>query len=305
MEPIRTTKIPEGENWAHEIKFDGIRGLLFYENDLFKLYTKRGKQILHQFPEIKGFKSIFKGNKAIIDGELTVWSENKHSFHDVLVKFKSSQQYKIKANINRLPLTYVMFDILQFNGEDLTSKPYIERKKVLKQNTTQNNTFIYSDYFVDGHALYNKVKELGYEGIVSKEKHSTYMVGKKHSDWYKIKVKKKLLAVIGGLHIEANNIKSLLLGFYRNNIFLYIGKASIGLSQKDLSLLKQNLSQLKSDNNPFINLNYSKNIQFTKPLLTCWVEYLEWTNSGSLRHPQIIGFSDLAAINANGVEYTL
>ncbi|WP_066496986.1 hypothetical protein [Abyssisolibacter fermentans] len=305
MEPIKATAIPKGTEWIHEIKFDGIRGILYYDKINFKLYSKKGNECLASFPEIKGFKKIFKGNSAIIDGELTVWNEKSHSFHDVLIRSRSKSEKKIKQNISKYPLTYVMFDILNYNDKDLLNFPLIERKNILKDSISINNNFFYSDYYDDGKLLFDKVKEYGFEGIVSKKKNSPYVPLKKHNYWYKIKVKKKILAVVSGVSIENNSIKSLLLGIFKDNGLIYIGNASLGLSQNDLYTLKQNLELLKIDKNPFINLKDSKTNVFIKPILTCWIEFFEWTNSGKLRHPQIIGFSDINAQKATGKEYSI
>ncbi|WDV47824.1 ATP-dependent DNA ligase [Clostridiaceae bacterium M8S5] len=305
MEPIKSTTIPQGSDWVHEIKFDGIRGLLIYNQDDFKLYTKKGYDITLKFPEITNFKYVFSGKSSIIDGELTVFKEDRHSFHDILVRARSSSELKIKSNIAKYPLTYVVFDILSYNGEDLSYQPLAMRKKILKDSIEQTNNFLYSDYYEDGNALFDKVKSLGYEGIVSKKIDSPYVPYKKHRYWYKIKVKKKILCVIGGINLEGNKVKSLLLGMYNGNNLIYIGNASSGLSQNDLSLLYGNLDSLRSNHNPFSNISKSKSIVFTKPLLTCWIKYSEWTDKGKLRHPQIIGFSDLLPSNANGVEFIL
>lgn len=89
MEPILAKEIPQHNNWIHEIKFDGIRGLLVCHKEAIELYTKKGNNITIKFPEILGFREIFTGKSAIIDGELTVWREDRHSFHDVLVRARS------------------------------------------------------------------------------------------------------------------------------------------------------------------------------------------------------------------------
>lgn len=198
-----------------------------------------------------------------------------------------------------------MFDIMEYDGDRLVRLPLLKRKSILKECTTQTNKFIYSDYYENGSALFNKITELGYEGIVSKMIDSPYVAQKRHKYWYKIKVKKKILAVIGGFKVQGATIKSLLLGINKEDKLFYIGSASIGLSQHDLQLLKNSLNSLEIGYTPFYNLKPKESIIFTKPIVTCWIEFLEWTEAGGLRHPQIIGFSDLSANNANGDEITV
>ena len=305
MEPIKTTKIPQTGDWIHELKFDGVRGILKYRAGQFELYTKKGNDILAKFPEITGLTEVFKGDSAIIDGELTVWNGDKHSFHDILLRSRSSTEQKIKSNVANYPLTYVMFDIVSYNDKDLTRRSLLERKRILKECTSQNNTFVYSDYYSDGHALFEKVKSLGYEGIVSKKADSCYLPQKKHEDWFKIKVMKKMLAVVGGVRLDGDRIKSLLVGVYRDKDLYFVGNVYSGLSQRDIALLSESLSPLIVEQSPFANLPQSESTVFIKPMITCWIKFLEWSNSGKLRHPQILGFSNLSPNHANGEEISI
>jgi len=149
------------------------------------------------------------------------------------------------------------------------------------------------------------MRQKNYEGIVSKKKSSKYLAGKKHNQWFKTKILKKTLAVIGGLSWRAKSPNSLLLGIYENNNLIYIGNASLGLTQNDFHLLKDYSSTNAQPQSPFANLSKAKDTTWLQPILTCWVSYLEWTDGKSLRHPKILGFSKEQAQNADGKEFSI
>jgi bifunctional non-homologous end joining protein LigD len=113
-----------------------------------------------------------------------------------------------------------------------------------------------------------------------------------------------MLTTIGGIQLDGDRIKSLLLGIYSEDNIIHIGNASLGLKESDFNLLKEYISAISTDKSPFSNIHRAKDVIWIKPILTCWVSFLEWTDSNSIRHPKILGFSKENAIKANGEEYT-
>lgn len=302
MEPIKNYAIPHGDEWIHEIKWDGIRGVSRIRQDELEIFTKKGNKRSTYFPELEQIKQLLKCENAILDGEIVVFNEqNKPSFQDILIRERSRgvnvQHYqKIK------PVHYIVFDCLAVNDEDIRGKPLKERKEILNKILMENKTIAISRIFNDGDQLYQLMKEKSYEGVVSKNRDSPYIGGKKHTYWYKNKISRKLLGVVGGIHIKGGQPASIPIGIYKDDKFIYIGNVSIGLKHQEMQLLYQYADQLKRDQSPFINLTHQENTIWFNPLLTCWIHFFEWTNNGHLRHAKLLGFTKMKAEEANGDE---
>ncbi|GKX29504.1 DNA ligase [Vallitalea longa] len=305
MEPILSNEIIKDSEFIHQIKWDGIRGITYIKNNNHRVFTKNGNERTKFYPEINEINKLFKGKSGIIDGEIIVLDDNlRPTFNYILNRERVRTYDKIKHYANKYPIKYIVFDILYLDDSDLRNLPLKKRNEMLNEILNKNSTITITDSFDDGVLLYNLMEEKNYEGIVSKNINSKYIAGKKHDMWYKTKIFKKMLAVIGGIQYSGNTIKSLLLGIYSDEKFIYIGNASIGLKQSDLKLLQENLDFLSNEYSIFNNINKAKNVIWLKPILTCWVSFLEWTNKSSLRHPKIIGFSKMKPNEANGEEYT-
>lgn len=306
MEPNLSEKIINDDQWIHQIKWDGIRGLTYYENNEVRIFTKSGRERTIFYPEIHTIKELVDARQVILDGEIVVFNEQGNpNFQSILARERSSSTKNIQYYTKKYPIKYIVFDILAIDGKDLTKTPLYERKAILIKSLQQNHTIGITDDFTNGEKLFNLIKEKGWEGIVSKRINSLYFPGKDHNEWYKVKVNRKMLAVLGGIQWRDNYPNSLLLGIYRENQLIYIGKASIGLKQADILLLKNSSDQLSSPANPFTNQvtdTNIKNVTWFQPLITCWVQFLEWTNDGHLRHPKILGFSSEKPFEATGGE---
>lgn len=306
MEPVLAKDILTGNEWIHQVKWDGIRGITYIEDSGYKVLTKSGRNRTDFYPELRDTITLLNGRQAVLDGEIVVFdSENKPSFQRVLTRECLKTKSNLPTYLQKYPVNYIIFDILFLNGQDLRNLTLEERSKILHANMGKSARIALTDSFPDGAQLFNLMRQKNYEGIVSKNKFSKYLAGKKHNQWYKTKILKKTLAVIGGLSWRAEMPNSLLLGIYENNSLVYIGNASLGLTQNDLRLLKDYSSSHSQPKSPFTDLSKAKDTTWLPPVLTCWVSYLEWTDSKSLRHPKILGFSKETAQNAIGKEFSI
>lgn len=306
MEPILAKDLLTGDSWLHQIKWDGIRGITYIDDGKFRVYTKSGRERTSFYPELGDTVSLLKGKQAVLDGEIVVFdSQSRPSFQSVLTRERVRTKENLPIYLQRYPVHYIIFDILYLNGKDLRNLSLEDRAEILQAHIQKNARITITDNFHDSVQLYHLMREKNFEGIVSKNKASKYIAGKKHSQWYKTKIYKKILAIIAGLSWKAGMPNSVLLGIYHQQGLVYIGNASIGLSQNDLRLLKEHSSSNFLEQSPFINLDQVKETSWLKPILTCWVSFLEWTEGKSLRHPQIVGFSNEQPINADGKEFSV
>ncbi|OGO80965.1 MAG: hypothetical protein A2Y21_12135 [Clostridiales bacterium GWC2_40_7] len=307
MEPILASDIMSGPDWIHEIKWDGIRGLSYIENGHLRIYTKRGNERSAFYPEISEITGLVNAKNAILDGEIIIFDNaGNPSFYSSLVRERVRDTKKIRHYSQRYPAKYILFDILHLNGKNLTQLPLFERKKLLQSIVTKSNTITMTDPFSRGEDLYMLMKSKNWEGIVSKQTDSRYIAGKAHKSWFKTKLSRKMLTVIGGIQWKDNMPNSLLLGVYKEASLEFVAKASLGLNQEQLYILKDQAPGLSQEESPFTRESLAGikgTFTWFTPLLTCWTHFMEYTNDGHLRHPKILGFSSAKPAEADGKEY--
>ncbi|HEX2926839.1 MAG TPA: DNA ligase [Ruminiclostridium sp.] len=313
MEPLISTDVKEGSGYIHEIKWDGIRGMVYIQGGSIKIYTKKGNERTGFYPELEVLTEGLRGRNAILDGELVVLDDKGlPSFYRSLMRERVRNAGNLKYYTSNYPVSYMIFDILYLGNDTLIKLPLSERKNILVKNLSsvaeQSSNIFLSQMYSDGDELFKKMKEQSMEGIVSKKEDSQYIGGKKHDAWFKTKFTKKMLCVVGGIQWRASHPNSLVLGIKPRDSerLIYVGKASIGLKQSDLALIKEYSGQLEQKACPFeaeetIMLDRTgEGFTWLHPALTCWVGFLELTNDGHLRHPKIEGFAVLPLEEADG-----
>ncbi len=308
MEPISTKKLIIGSDWIHQIKWDGIRGLTYIDGDNLRVYTKNGNERTAYYPELSDARKLVKANRAVLDGEIIILSDDgRPSFHRSLIRERVTSTGKVKYYMAKYPALYAIFDILYLEDKPVTSLPLHDRREILLSIVEQGQSIMITDDFTDGQGLFELMKQKSWEGIVTKNINSPYLPAKEHSAWYKLKTIKKLLAVVCGASLKASLPNSLILGVNREDGLSFIGKASLGLTQNDLYLIKEHIPKLKSNASPFQEPPRLKepDVVWFAPVLTCWVSFLEWTNDGVLRHPKILGFASSSPKDADGREWAL
>lgn len=308
MEPILESTIPTEKGWIHQVKWDGIRGMSYIDNNNLRVFTKRGRERTEFYPEVQQCLKLTKAKQAVLDGEIVALDDNaRPSFNRVLTREKLNKPVKLEYYIRSYPVCYMIFDLLYLNGQDLRILPFSQRNALLRDNFNSNERILLTDSMEDGNGLFSVMKAHGMEGIVSKKLSSLYLGGKKHHEWLKIKINKKILAVVGGIILKENFPNSLLLGIYNDKDLICIGKAAIGLTQQNIYDLKKYITEHKTsaiqEKSPFVNISLSPGTVWLKPILTCWVQFLEWTDSGTLRQPKILGFGEQRPEEAIGKEY--
>src|ERR1700730_11442010 len=117
-------KVPSGERWVHEVKFDGYRVQVHLRDAAVKVFTRRGNDWTNRFRKIAGDAWHINAGSAIIDGEVVVPSADGTTDFSVL-------QIELKGKSTKTVM--VAFDLLYLNGYDLRKLPLIERKALLKK----------------------------------------------------------------------------------------------------------------------------------------------------------------------------
>lgn len=267
----------DSKEYIFEIKFDGIRAIIFANKNEVKIQSRNKQNITHLFPELQKISKLVDKN-VIFDGEIIIFENNKDSFSKIQERIHLKNNDKIKKASDNNPVTFIAFDIL-YENIDLTTLPLLERKKYL--NKYKDNDYFVKTKVIDttGVKLFNSIKKMNLEGIIAKLKTGKYYINKRCDEFIKIKNIQRDEFIIGGYEEKKNNILSLAIGEYINKKFHFVGKVSIS---KNKSIYKK-IQKLKKSKNYFCD--FDENIYFVKPTLTCHIEYLERTKNNHLRHP--------------------
>jgi bifunctional non-homologous end joining protein LigD len=153
-------KAPSGDQWLHEIKFDGYRVQVHLNKGKKRVFTRNGLDWTKRFSAIAGALDI--PGQAILDGEVVVIHEGRTNFSELQAELAAGRQDR---------LVFYAFDLL-WRDRDLRRLPQVERKRMLSGLLGENDVglpVIYSEHLIgDGHVMFEHAAKLNFEGIVSK-----------------------------------------------------------------------------------------------------------------------------------------
>lgn len=279
---------PEGNQWLHEIKFDGYRLLAYIDNhNEIRLITRGQQDWTTKFRNIvKAIKKLGLSN-TILDGEVVVLDKQQHANFQLLQNSLQSNQQN--------NFIYYAFDLIYYDSHDLTQLPLFERKKLLSTiiTSTQKGILRYSDHVEgSGKSVFEKSCELALEGIISKRKNSPYRE-KRTQDWVKVKCLQRQEFIVVGF-TKPQGVRqyfgSLLLAIWRNKKLIYCGHVGTGFNQTSLREINKELKKRITTIMPLSKRPPdSKLVTWIQPTLVVEVEFSEWTQDGILRHPSFKG----------------
>lgn len=289
-EPMLATKWPEAfddEAWWFEVKWDGYRAIVGAERGVVRARSRRGLDLLGPFPEI-GSLEIPDG--VVVDGEITAFDDEGRPSFQLLQRRTGFGGSGTGA---RVGVNLVVFDVL-FRGEDLTSRPYEERRSILDDLALRPPMIVPEPTPADGIGLYHAVLDQGLEGLVAKRLGSTYQPGRRSSDWRKVSVRRSLRAVVGGYLAgegsRSRTFGSVLLGLYAPEGLRWIGAVGSGFDDQSLTAFADALQSLQRPTSPFVNeVNVPGNPTWVEPGIVVNIEYREWTLDDHLRAPVFKG----------------
>lgn len=268
----------DNPQYLFEIKFDGMRAIIYVSNNEIVIKSRNGKILNDLFPELLEIKKLVK-EKCIFDGEIVILENGFPDFSKLQNRIVLKNSNKILVSSQNNPATFIAFDIL-YKNNSLVDNELIKRKKILA-TFKDTNCFVKSPYILEkGKKLYKLTKKFNLEGIIAKKIDSVYQAGKRSEDWIKIKHVLDNEFYIGAYKEEENKfVANLVIGEMQNDKLKYVGKVTIGKNKKDFIRIKE----IKKEINSFEDFN-DPNYTFVKPTL-CTIKYLTKTKNGKLRHP--------------------
>ncbi|RWC29973.1 MAG: ATP-dependent DNA ligase [Mesorhizobium sp.] len=176
--PTLVEKPPEGDDWIHEVKFDGYRSQLIIDEDGTRIYTRNGHDWTAKYRDLVKEADSLGAESAIVDGEIIVLNEAGLSDFGELRKAITQRQHD---------LYFVAFDLLHLNGHDLRDMALDERREILAGMVEPGGRIQFSEPLPgDAQAIYHLLDQAGLEGMVSKRRDSKYRSGPS-TNWLKVK----------------------------------------------------------------------------------------------------------------------
>ena len=298
-----TDKAFNNKEWVFEIKWDGVRAILFKENGKIRIQSRTGNDITKKYPEIvnSAGEPLMQCKSAIIDGEIVVLDDNGiPNFQAHQRRMNVETEKEILALSTEVPCTFYAFDVLYQENKSLKKLSYLERRGILSKILRTNDRIKISDYIEEkGIDILKRSKELELEGIIAKHKSSIYRDGLRSRDWLKIKnTKTQDCVVIGytkGIGNRINLFGSLLLAVYctEETKFRFVGHTGSGFDYELLDRVYSKLQEIKIDSMPIDHLPYmNRETTWVKPVLVVEVKFNEWTKDGIMRTPIFLRFRE-------------
>jgi bifunctional non-homologous end joining protein LigD len=276
------TKAPSGDQWLHEIKFDGYRVQIQLNAGKKKVFTRNGLDWTKRFSVIAGALDI--PGQVIIDGEVVVVHEGRTNFSELQAELATGKQDR---------LLFYAFDLL-WRGRDLRRLPQIERKQMLSDILGENDIglpVIYSEHLIgDGQQMFEHAAKLNFEGIVSKRADAPYR-SERGEAWLKIKtVQRGKFPVIGFIK-DPSGVAALYLGKREGKDLVYMGKVGTGWSRTTSAQLRKQLDTIVSPKSKLTRQIREPKATWVEPSFFAEVEYRDITSEGLLRASSFKGLT--------------
>ncbi|MCC4233632.1 DNA ligase D [Sphingobium soli] len=279
--------VPAGDQWLHELKYDGYRTLLAIGGGEGRAYTRSGLDWSDRFASLIADAVTLDARSALIDGEaVVILPDGRTSFQALQAALKSDPG----------KIDYMAFDLLALDGEDLTGRPLLERKEKLAALIGEGRDHIrYSDHIGGrGEQLFDSFCGAGLEGVISKRNDARY-TGSRSGSWVKTKcIRRQEFVIVGWTPSDKQRgFRALLLGVHEKGKLRYAGKVGTGFSGGEVERLMALMASLEQKR-PTVDAPRAavRGATWIKPRLVAEIAYIEFTEEGVLRHSSYLGLRE-------------
>jgi bifunctional non-homologous end joining protein LigD len=301
MKALLVRNPPPRDGWSFEIKWDGYRAIAVKSNGRVRLFSRRHREITHDFETVAEAVESLPQKNLVLDGEVVAIDENGRPSFQLLQNFR--QHHSARGS----RLIYYVFDVLHYENRDLKKLPLEQRRSVLATVLAAAEDPIRPSGVLSGEPeeLVEQARQNSIEGLIAKRVSSIYEPDRRSGSWLKIKTVLEQEFVIGG-YTEPKGSRAhfgaLLVGYYEGPHLIFASKVGTGFNTDSLQSLYRRFQKLPTPVCPFINLptkgpNGLSRAEMGRctwllPVLVCQVRFTEWTTDGGLRHPVFLGLRD-------------
>ena len=286
------THVPAGEEWRHEVKWDGVRALAEVDGGV-TLTSRNGNRITGAWPEL--LTPPAGHHDLVVDGEIIALNERGlPDFRVLAERIHVRKASQVARLAERVPATYMVFDLLRLDGHDLTRLPLAERRARLEGLDLGASGWQVPATYDDGGMLFDATKAQGLEGIVSKRTDSLYRPGERTHSWLKFAHRHRASYVVGGWRPQtgtSDRLASLLVGEPTADGLHYRGRVGSGIGPRQSRVLADLVAPLARAGSPFVDEVPKVDAQGTHWLEPTLVVDIETHGAGyeRLRQPSFQG----------------
>ena len=276
--------------WVYGRKLDGVRCITYRKDGDLRLMSRARHEMSASFPELRDYFGTLPPGDYVLDGEVVAIRDGETDFQ--MLQPRMGLIDPADARKTGVPIFYYVFDILYFEGYDVTPLWLTSRKSILAQALPYRDPLRYlEDRGGDGLAYFREACKLGWEGLIAKRAKSPYQ-HRRSEDWLKFKCVEDQEMVIGGwTEPKGKRIEfgALLLGYYKDGRLMYAGKVGTGFNEQVLVELMSKLKPLARDTSPFAGPVPEREVHWVEPRLVAEIGFENWTTEGRLRQPRYRG----------------
>lgn len=255
MLATKTDHVPVGSEWSHEVKWDGVRVLAEVVGGRTRLWSRNGNDVTTAWPDVADERD--RPQDLLVDGEVIALNERGLPDFRVLQERMHVRSARTAARLaDSLPATYMVFDLLRLDGEDLAGLPLAQRRSrlaALAEGGELGGWQVPAAYD-DGAMLWEATRTQGLEGVVSKRLDSRYLPDSRSPHWRKLAHRHRRSYVVGGWRPQegtTDRLASLLVGEPTADGLLYRGRVGSGIGGKVSRQLAEAVADLARSTSPF------------------------------------------------------
>ena len=293
------TDVPVGAAWSHEVKWDGMRILADTTagtgEGRTRLTSRNENDVTDGWPDVAA--SPLGDRDLLVDGEIIALNESGvPDFRVLQERLHVRRASSVARLVTRVPVTFMVFDLLRLDGRDLTGEPLARRRELLGEVLAGSSWQVPPSYD-DGSMLFEATLQQGLEGIVSKRLDSRYLAGQRSPHWRKLAHRHRLSYVVGGWRPQegtSDRLAALLVGEPTPEGLAYRGRVGSGIGGRAGRLLSELLAPGARADSPFVDEVPSidaRGTRWVEPTVVVDVDTLG-TGYARLRQPSYRGVRD-------------
>ncbi|MGA3078451.1 MAG: non-homologous end-joining DNA ligase [Bryobacteraceae bacterium] len=292
---LRTDKLPEGDGWLYELKFDGYRALAIKSGGQVRLRSRNDKDFTKRYPGVVAALRELP-DETVIDGEI------------VALDASGKPVFSLLQN-GATDVHFYAFDVLMLGGRDVTGEPLVKRRELLENHVLSNlpEPVRCSPVLVASPPDLNQsIRAQGLEGLVAKRANSRYESGQRSGAWMKMRVNRSQEFIIGGYSVGGSTFDAVIVGEVVDGKLVYVARTRSGFTPALRAELLRKMKPLEVEVCPFCNLperrpgrwgegltaDKMKDCRWVRPVLVARVEFLEWMEGRHLRHSRFMALGE-------------